>query len=137
MMRTCLRHADELQAEGKLVGFQQLEDAHTAKSVRIRSGRTSVVDGPFAETKKILGGFNLNEADDMDEAVRIASEFTWARTGCIAVRPGRGRSEERRVGKECASTGRSRWSAYYSTTNYDYSYTCATTHRVAVHVRTL
>src|SRR3546814_783833 len=91
MMRTCLRHADELQAEGKLVGFQQLEDAHTAKSVRIRSGRTSVVDGPFAETKEILGGFNLIEADDMDEAVRIASEFPWASTGCIEVRP---RAEE-------------------------------------------
>src|SRR3546814_5603048 len=95
MMRTCLRHADELQAEGKLVGFQQLEDAHTAKSVRIRSGRTSVVDGPFAETKEILGGCNLIEADDMDEAVRIASEFPWARTGCIEVRPVRDvRSEE-------------------------------------------
>src|SRR3546814_10697048 len=49
MMRTCLRHADELHAEGKLVGFQQLEDAHTAKSVRIRGGRTSVVDGPRSE----------------------------------------------------------------------------------------
>ena len=86
MMRTCLRHADELKAEGKLVGFQQLEDANTAKSVRIRNGRTSVVDGPFAETKEILGGFNLIEADDMDEAVRIAAEFPWARTGCIEVR---------------------------------------------------
>src|SRR3546814_7000042 len=80
MMRTCLRHADELQAEGKLVGFQQLEDAHTEKSVRIRSGRPSVVDGPFAKTKEILGGFNLIEADDMDEAVSIASEFPWARS---------------------------------------------------------
>lgn len=86
MMRTCLGHADELKADGKLLGFQQLEDASTAKSVRIRDGRTSVVDGPFAETKEILGGFNLIEADSMDEAVRIASQFPWARVGCLEVR---------------------------------------------------
>lgn len=86
MMRTCLSHADELQANGKLLGFQQLEDAATAKSVRIRGGRTNVVDGPFAETKEILGGFNLIEAADIDEAVRIASEFPWAQVGCIEVR---------------------------------------------------
>ena len=86
MMRTCLGHADELKADGKLVGFQQLEDASTAKSVRIRDGRTSVVDGPFAETKEILGGFNLIEADSMDEAVQIASQFPWARVGCLEVR---------------------------------------------------
>ncbi|WP_417474333.1 YciI family protein [Luteimonas mephitis] len=86
MMRTCLGHADELKADGKLLGFQQLEDASTAKSVRIRNGRTSVVDGPFAETKEILGGFNLIEADSMDEAVQIASQFPWARVGCLEVR---------------------------------------------------
>jgi hypothetical protein len=86
MMRTCLGHADELKAEGKLLGFQQLEDASTAKSVRIRNGRTSVVDGPFAETKEILGGFNLIEYETMDEAVRIASQFPWARVGCLEVR---------------------------------------------------
>jgi hypothetical protein len=86
MMRTCLGHADELKADGKLLGFQQLEDASTAKSVRIRNGRTSVVDGPFAETKEILGGFNLIEADSMDEAVRIAAQFPWARVGCLEVR---------------------------------------------------
>jgi hypothetical protein len=86
MMRTCLGHADELKADGKLLGFQQLEDASTAKSVRIRNGRTSVVDGPFAETKEILGGFNLIGADSMDEAVRIAAQFPWARVGCLEVR---------------------------------------------------
>lgn len=86
MMRTCLGHADELKADGKLLGFQQLEDASTAKSVRIRNGRTSVVDGPFAETKEILGGFNLIEAQSMDEAVQIASHFPWARVGCLEVR---------------------------------------------------
>jgi hypothetical protein len=64
-----------------------LEDAATAKSVRIRNGRQTVVDGPFAETKEVLGGFNVIEASDMEEAVRIAAEFPWAQTGCVEVRP--------------------------------------------------
>jgi len=87
MMKGCLEHADELQREGKLLSFQQLEDAKTARSVRIRNGQARVSDGPFAETKELLGGFNLIEADDIDEAVRIASALPWATTGCIEVRP--------------------------------------------------
>ena len=87
MMKGCLEHADELQREGKLLSFQQLEDAKTARSVRIRNGQTRVSDGPFAETKELLGGFNLIEADDIDEAVRIAADLPWAQTGCIEVRP--------------------------------------------------
>jgi hypothetical protein len=87
MMKGCLEHADELQREGKLLSFQQLEDAKSARSVRIRNGQARVSDGPFAETKELLGGFNLIEADDIEEAVRIASELPWATTGCIEVRP--------------------------------------------------
>ncbi len=87
MMRDCLVHADVLAEQGTLLGSQQLEPAASAKSVRIRSGRTSVVDGPFAETKEILGGYNIIEAADIDEAVRIAAGFPWATTGCIEVRP--------------------------------------------------
>jgi len=103
MMRECLGHADELVGEGTLLGFQQLEEPATAKSVRIRAGRTSVVDGPFAETKEILGGFNLIEADSMEEAVRIAAEFPWAKVGCIEVRPVRNIAKVReRVGANVA-----------------------------------
>lgn len=86
MMRHCLANADDLRANGKLLDSQQLEDASSAKSVRIRNGRTTVVDGPFAETKEVLGGFNLIEADNLDEAVRIAASFPWAGTGCVEVR---------------------------------------------------
>jgi len=64
--------------------------------VRLRNGRRTVVDGPFAETKEILGGFNLIEAGDMDEAVRIASEFPWAQVGCIEVREVRDMNAVRR-----------------------------------------
>lgn len=86
-MRDCLRHADELQARGCLLGFQQLEPVATARSVRERGGQVRVVDGPFAETKEMLAGFNLVEAESMDEAVRLAQEFPWMRYGCIEVRP--------------------------------------------------
>lgn len=86
-MRGCFDKADGLRADGKLLASQQLEPAKTAKTVRVREGRMRVVDGPFAETRELLAGFNLIEAADMDEAVRIASEFPWAQTGSIEVRP--------------------------------------------------
>lgn len=96
MMHSCITHADELRADGKLLDSQQLEEPVTAKSVRIRNGRTSVMDGPFAETKEILGGFNLIEAENMEEAVRIAQEFPWTKTGCVEIRPVRDFEEVRR-----------------------------------------
>ncbi len=99
MMHDCFVHADELRADGKLLQSQQLEPAAGAKTVRIRGGRASVVDGPFAETKELLGGFNLIEAADMDEAVRIASEFPWTNVGCVEVRQVHDiDAERRRVG---------------------------------------
>src|SRR2546427_8279910 len=89
MMRDCLAHADDLRRSGHLTESQMLEGAETAKSVRIRNGRTKITDGPFSEAKEVLGGFNLIEAKDMEEAVQIAREFPWTRTGCVEVRPGR------------------------------------------------
>jgi hypothetical protein len=103
-MRDCLAHADELQQEGQLLESQMLEDVATAKTVRIRGGRQAVIDGPFAETKEVLGGFNLIEASDMEEAVRIAAQFPWAQTGCVEVRPVRDiNAVRRRVGAGLAA----------------------------------
>jgi hypothetical protein len=87
MMRDCFAHADGLRDEGRLIESQMLESPRTAKSVRIRNGRVKATDGPFAETKEMLGGFNLIEARDIDEAIEIASHFPWAQTGCVEVRP--------------------------------------------------
>ena len=86
-MRNCIAHADGLRRGGRLLDSQMLEGAGVAKSVRVRNGRMTAVDGPFAETKEVLGGFNLIEAESMEEAVRIAAEFPWASTGCVEVRP--------------------------------------------------
>ena len=86
-MRGCIEHADDLKSEGRLIESQQLESPKTAKTLRRRNNRLTITDGPFAETKEILAGFNLIEAEDMNEAVRIASEFPWSDVGSIEVRP--------------------------------------------------
>jgi len=86
-MRGCLQHADELRTDGSLLDSQMLERAATAKTLRSRKNRLTITDGPFTETKEFLAGFNLIEAEDMDDAVRIASEFPWASIGSIEVRP--------------------------------------------------
>ena len=86
-MRGCFDKADELKRNGKLLDSRMLQAPSTAKSIRVRNGRRTTHDGPFAETKEVLGGFNLIEAEDMDEALRIAAEFPWSQTGCVEVRP--------------------------------------------------
>jgi len=86
-MRHCFEHADELKRERRLTDSRMLESVETAKSVRTRNGRTIVMDGPFTETKELLAGFNVIEAEDMDEALRIAAGFPWTHTGCVEVRP--------------------------------------------------
>lgn len=87
MLHHCFEYTDELQRERHLVGSQMLADGKTAKTLRVRNGRSTTIDGPFTETKELLAGFNLIEAKDMEEALQIASGFPWAQTGCIEVRP--------------------------------------------------
>ena len=77
----------ELREGGCLLGSQQLEAPEQARTVRVREGAARVTDGPFAETKELLAGFNLIEADSLEDAVRIAYEFPWTRFGSIEVRP--------------------------------------------------
>jgi hypothetical protein len=64
-----------------------LQSVETATTLRIRNGRLSVTDGPFAETKEQLGGFVLIEAKDLDDAIRVASKIPVIRLGCIELRP--------------------------------------------------
>ncbi len=103
-MRDCLSKADRMQANGHLIESQMLEDVSTAKSIRVRNGRMVTTDGPFAETKEVLGGFNLIEARAMDEALEIAKQFPWSASGCIEVRPVRDiDGVRRRVGADVAA----------------------------------
>ena len=77
----------KLQAEGTLLAAQKLQPVDTAQTLRVRDGHSRVLDGPFAETRELLAGFNLIVARDRDEAMRIARDFPWARFGSIEVRP--------------------------------------------------
>jgi hypothetical protein len=86
-MRECLAHADELRARGKLLDTQMLQPAATARTLRKKAGKLAVIDGPFAETKEVLGGFNVVEAESLDDAVRMAAEFPWTDVGSVEVRP--------------------------------------------------
>jgi hypothetical protein len=87
LLRECFDHVDALRRQGVVLESQMLGEAKAAKSLRTRQGRTQATDGPFAEAKEVLGGFNLIEAADMDEALRIAAELPWSATGCIEIRP--------------------------------------------------
>lgn len=103
LMRDCLQHADALQAEGTLVLAQQLQPVASARTLRTRQGQLRITDGPFAETRELLAGFNLINARDHDEAVRIAKHFPWSRFGSIEVRPLADMDAERaRVGATAA-----------------------------------
>ena len=77
----------ELEASGHLIRAEALEHVAEAITVRVRDGRLSATDGPFAETNEQLGGFVLIEARDLNEAVRIAGRIPSARLGSIEVRP--------------------------------------------------
>ena len=83
----CYERANELMDQGRLLGSERLERPDTATTVRIRDGKVSVTDGPFAETKEYLAGFNVIEARDLNEAIRLAAGFPWAKTGSVEVRP--------------------------------------------------
>jgi|ERR1051326_4127345 hypothetical protein len=77
----------ELENAGKFKGGSQLQPTPTATVVRVRDGKKSITDGPFAETKEQLGGYFLVEARDLDEALAIAARIPSAATGSIEVRP--------------------------------------------------
>lgn len=77
----------ELEEAGHLIMAQALESVKTATTVRMRNGKLSTTDGPFAETKEQLGGFVFIDANDLNEAIRIASRIPLARIGTIEVRP--------------------------------------------------
>lgn len=77
----------KLQESGHYVTSEALELTGSAMTIRVRDGKTSTVDGPFMETKEVLGGFIIIEAADLNEAVRVSSEHPLARIGSIEVRP--------------------------------------------------
>jgi len=83
----CLAFDKDLRDSGRCVASEALQPVETATTVRVRNGKLSVSDGPFAETKEQLAGFYLVEARDLNEAIQLASKIPPARVGSIEVRP--------------------------------------------------
>ena len=83
----CMAFGEGLRGSGRFVGGEALQPVQTATTVRVRNGKLSVTDGPFAETKEQLAGFYLVEARDLNEAIQIAAKIPPARVGSVEVRP--------------------------------------------------
>jgi len=83
----CFACGQALRDSGKLLAAEPLYPVNTATTVRVRNGRTTVMDGPFAETKEALAGFYLIEARDLNEAIQVAAKIPPAREGSVEIRP--------------------------------------------------
>ena len=89
--------AQEMPKWGAFMGWAQekgidlkgleLDSRRTAKSIRVRDGQATVTDGPFAETKEVLGGYFIADCADLDEAIEIASRIPVAEHGSVEIRP--------------------------------------------------
>ncbi len=78
---------DGVRRSGHFIGCNRLMPPHSATTVRVRQGRVSISDGPYAETKEQLGGYYLIEARDLNEAIQVAARIPGATIGCVEVRP--------------------------------------------------
>lgn len=87
LVDAAIEYAEEIRRSGQYIVSDALQRAPTARTIRIRAGKVSTTDGPFAETKEQLGGFFVIEAKDMDEACAVAARFPPARVGVIEIRP--------------------------------------------------
>lgn len=82
-----LEYAASLKRSGHLITTEALQSARQAKTTKIRNGKVSITDGPFAETKEQIGSYFLIEAEDFEQAMAIATGWPSARLGVIEVRP--------------------------------------------------
>jgi hypothetical protein len=86
-MQEAVQLTHELDARGQYLAAAPLHPAATATSVRVRDGRRIVTDGPFAETREVLGGYYLIDVKDLNEAISIAARHPGVRLGTVEVRP--------------------------------------------------
>jgi hypothetical protein len=83
----CVACGTGFRKSGLLLAAEALQPVETATTVRVRNGKVSISDGPFAETKEQLAGFYLIEARDLNDAIQVASKIPPAREGSVEVRP--------------------------------------------------
>ena len=87
MMGDYFAFTDSIKKSGHYKAGDSLLPTHTATTVRVRNGKLSTTDGPFAETKEQLGGYYLIDAKDLNDAIQVASRIPGAKVGSIEVRP--------------------------------------------------
>lgn len=83
----CMAFGEGLRESGRYIAGEALQSIDAATTVRVRNGKVSMTDGPYAETKEQLAGFYLIDANDLNEAVQVAAKIPPARVGSIEVRP--------------------------------------------------
>lgn len=77
----------DIKMSGHFVSANRLQHPQTATTLRVRNGEVLLADGPFAETKEVLGGYYLIEARDLNEAIQVAARIPGAQRGCVEIRP--------------------------------------------------
>jgi len=87
LYRDYYEFTEALKKSGHFVGANRLKPAADATTIRVRNGKVSVTDGPFAETREQFGGYYVIEAHDLNEAIQVAAKIPGARTGCVELRP--------------------------------------------------
>ena len=80
-------YTEAIKSSGHFLGGNALQPTPAATTLRVRNGRVSTTDGPFAETKEQLGGYYLIDAADLNDAIQVAARIPGARFGSIEVRP--------------------------------------------------
>jgi len=103
IMNQYFSFTEEIRKNGKYVAGEALQPTATATTVRVRNGKVSTTDGPFAETKEQLGGFYMIEASDLNDAIQVAAKIPSARLGSIEVRPVVDFSKETAAREEAAA----------------------------------
>jgi hypothetical protein len=86
-MQEAVQLTHEINAKGQYIEAAPLEPVSTATSVRVRDGKRLVTDGPFAETREVLGGYYLIDVPNLNEAISIAQQHPGARLGTVEIRP--------------------------------------------------
>ena len=87
MMGEYFAFTNEIKRSGHYVGGEELQPTQAATTVRVRNGKISTTDGPFAETKEQLGGYYLIQAKDLNDAIKVAARIPSVRVGSIEIRP--------------------------------------------------
>ena len=109
LLDECFTYDDVLRRNGHFVGGEALQSSQTARTLRWKNGKVAVIDGPYAETKEVIGGILVLEARDLNHAIELMSKHPGVKVGPWEIRPAADlgelirESEQRRLGKSAST----------------------------------